>query len=227
MLYAGKPSTYPKEVKNTILSTYKKLDTVSSKKAACPGVVDAYLAVLERDNLAQDKDAPNITELWSDYSGDVKIKVNDLGSAGVSGIFYAKGNRSASYFRHGARGTIVTNNKVKVSKTGNYTFLVKDNAGNEAVQRIYIQVDTAAPVIAASRMKNNKVRLTVTDSGMGLDYVRYTYGNQGSAYFDKGKGKLLELNKKGQVVLGKTKGYVTIYAVDRAGNARLKVFKIG
>ena len=96
MLYAGKSYTYPKEVKNTILSTYKQLSTISSKKVACPGVVDAYLAVLERNNLAQDKDAPNITELWSDYSGTVKIKVNDLGSSGVSGIFYAKGNRDWS-----------------------------------------------------------------------------------------------------------------------------------
>lgn len=227
MLYAGKESTYPKEVKNTILSTYKKLDTISNKKVACPGVVDAYLAVLERDNLAQDKDAPNITELWSDYSGTVRIKVNDLGSSGVSGIFYAKGNRSASYFRHGARGTIVTNNKVKVSKTGNYTFFVKDNAGNETVQRIYVQVDTSAPTITASRMKNEKVRFTIKDVGMGLDYVRYAYSNQNSTYFEKGKGKLLELNKKGQVVIGKTKGYITVYAVDRAGNARLKVFKLG
>ena len=227
MLYAGKSYTYPKEVKNTILSTYKQLSTISSKKVACPGVVDAYLAVLERNNLAQDKDAPNITELWSDYSGTVKIKVNDLGSSGVSGIFYAKGNRGASYFRHGARGTIVTSNKAKLSKTGNYTFFVKDNAGNETVQHIYVQVDKVAPVIKADRTKKNKVRLTIKDSGMGIDYVRYTYSNQNAAYFAKGKGQILELNKKGQVVLGKTKGCVTVYAVDRAGNVRMKVYKLG
>lgn len=227
MLYAGKSYTYPKEVKNTILSTYKQLSTISGKKAACPGVVDAYLAVLERDNLAQDKYTPNITELWSDYSGTVKIKVNDLGSSGVSGIFYAKGNRGVSYFRHGARGTIVTNNKATVTKTGNYTFFVKDNAGNETVQHIYVQVDKVAPVIKADRTKKNKVRLTIKDTGMGIDYVRYTYSNQNAAYFEAGKGKILELNKKGQVVFGKTKGCVTIYAVDRAGNVRMKVYKLG
>ena len=227
MLYAGKKHTYPNVVKNTILSTYKKLDTISSIKVAHPGVADAYLAVLKRDSLSVDTDAPNITELWSEYSGQIKIKVNDFGTSGVSGIFYAKGNHNASYFRHGARGTIVTNNKVKVSKTGNYTFFVKDNAGNETVQRIYVQVDRTAPTIEASRIKGNKVRITVKDKDMGLDYARYTYSNQNVAYFEKGKGTLLEVNKKGQVVLGKKTGIVTIYAVDRAGNFRIKTFKLG
>lgn len=227
MLYAGKKHTYPKTVKNTILSTYKKLSTISSKKAAHPGTVDAYQAVLERDGLAEDTDAPNITGLWSEYSGSIYIDVNDMGTSGVSGIFYAKGNRGKSYFRHGARGTIVTKNKVTVSKSGNYTFFVKDNAGNEVVKRIYVKVDKKAPVITATRLKSNKVKLTIKDSGMGVDYVRYTYSSQKSSYFQKGKGSLLELNKKGEVTLKKKKGYVTIYAVDRAGNASIKVYKLG
>lgn len=227
MLYAGKDHIYPSEVKKAILDSYRQLSSVSKKDASHPGIVDAYQAVQKRGTLKEDKDAPNITELWSEYDGSIHIKVNDMGSAGVSGIFYAKGSHGKGYFRHGARGNIVTKNEVVVKKSGIYTVFVKDNAGNEIAQKIRVTVDKKAPTIQASRKKNGNIELSVKDSVTGLDTVKYTYGKQSKSYFTKGKGKNLKLNKSGKAILKKKKGYVTIYAVDRAGNAGIKIYKIG
>lgn len=225
MLYAGKEHIYPSEVKQAILDSYRELSTVTYKDASHPGIVDAYQAVQQRSSLKEDKDAPNITELWSEYNGTMHLKVNDMGEAGISGIFYARGSHGKSYFRHGARGTIITKNKVVVKKSGYYTVFVKDNAGNETLQKIKIVIDKKAPSIQATRKKNGNIEFQVKDSVTGLAFVKYAYGKQNKAYFTKGNGKNLKLNKSGKATLKKKKTEVTIYAVDRAGNVNIKIYK--
>ncbi len=225
MLYAGRSKTYPASVKQVLSSSYRKLSGISTRKVVCPGIIDAAMAVEQRSKLSLDKKVPSITHLSSDYKGNIKVKANDEGGSGVCCILYAKGKKGKTYFRKGTRGKLVSGTTVKVKKAGLYTFYVKDCAGNETISRINITIDTQAPKI---RVKKNKKKMTlyITDRNTGIETVRFSYGKKEKEYFKKGKGTFWNITKSGNRRLNNKKTYLSVYAVDRAGNEAYKIFKL-
>ena len=220
MLYSSSDHLYPQTVKKVLCDSYKPLSTVSDKNVKHPGIVSALLAVNNRSLLQTDTQAPYFSTLKANYKGAVTINAKDTGSSGVCCLAYEKGNKTASYFKNGTRGARFTGTSTTVSKSGTYTFYVRDNAGNETCKTLQITVDKKAPTISAKKSKKS-VTVTVKDSTTGLKTVKYAYGNQKTSYF-KSKGKKLSLNKKGTAkITKKTKG-VTIYAKDWAGNTTRK-----
>lgn len=225
MLYSVKSGLYPKTVKALLLTSYKPIATVDQNKIANAGVIDAYNAVTNTHMLETDREAPKITKLHSNYKGYVSVRAKDTGGAGVCSIRAAYGKKKAAYFRKGAKGTRIPKNIFRVKKTGTYTIYVRDNAGNFAMKRIRVVVDTTPPKIEMALSKN-KLEIKVTDKGTKVSKVRYAYGDKKASYFQKGaKGNKLTLSK-GKAKLKVRKGVITIYAIDKAGNEKVQVVDV-
>lgn len=226
MLYAGQEQVYPATVKEIILLSYKPLSTLSGTEAAHSGIINASYAVNNRSLLQQDWDMPKVNNLSSDYNGNITIDVCDEGLSGLCGIFCVKGWKDVSYFRHGGKGNFIENDTIKVEHSGWYTFFVRDNAGNEEVQNLYIAVDRTAPVVQAKKKNKKKIVVTVKDKESGVNKVYYAAGKKKISYFQSNKGKKLKIDAFGKTTLKKEKGYFTIYAKDYAGRSNIVTFRI-
>lgn len=224
MLYADGQGLYPENVREILLKSYQPLMEVEEKKVARQGIVSAKLAVENRWLLKTDMEVPSFTTLYADYDGVIHVEGVDAGESGVCVILYAKGKRSAKYFRRGVKGKRVTGNEVVVKDSGDYTFYIKDYAGNETISRLNVTVDTDPPTVRVVRVKS-KIKVTIKDEQTEVTQIRYAYGQQKRSYFASGNGKVMKVKKDGTKILKRRKGYLSVYAVDRGGNVTYKVFK--
>lgn len=226
MLYADKRGLYPENVREVLLHSYQPLLGVKQDKVACPGIISAKLAVENRALLQTDMESPSFATLYADYDGVIHVEGTDAGESGVCTILYAKGKKAIKYFRRGVKGRRINGKEVTVKESGNYTFYIKDYAGNETISRVNVTVDTEPPSVRVIRTKS-KLKLIIRDAQTEVVQIRYAYSQQRKAYFVSGNGKKMKVKKDGTKMLKRKKGYLSVYAVDRVGNVTYKVFKLG
>lgn len=226
MLYADKQGIYPENVRQVLLQSYQPLLGVKEDKVACPGIISAKLAVENRGLLKMDMENPSFTTLYADNDGRIHVEGTDAGESGVCTILYAKGKKAVKYFRRGVKGRRINGTEVRVKESGNYTFYIKDYAGNETISRVNVTVDTEPPTVRVVRIKS-KIKVIIKDEQTEVVQIRYAYSQQRKSYFVSGNGKKMKVKKDGTKMLKRKKGYLSIYAVDRVGNVTYKVFKLG
>lgn len=93
-------------------------------------------------------------------------------------------------------------------------------AADKTLPTIKVKIDMEAPT-------NQPVKVTIqaTDNS-GISKVKYAVGSKSANYFST-KGKILKLNAKGQVTIRINKnGLYSIYAIDKAGNVRIRKITI-
>ncbi len=224
MLYADKDGLYPENVREVLLQSYQPLSGVREEKVARSGIISAKLAVENRGLLKTDLEVPSFTTLYADYDGVIHVEGTDAGESGICTILYAKGKKAAKYFRKGMKGKSINGKEVTVKDSGDYTFYIKDYAGNETISRLNVTVDTKPPIVRAVRV-NTKIKLIVKDEQTEVVQIRYAYGQQKKSYFVSGNGKTMKVKKDGTKILKRKKGYLSIYVVDRVGNVTYKIFK--
>lgn len=115
-----------------------------------------------------DKTAPIMTltpNMTTPTNQDVTVTVN-TSDTDVVVKKYAVGDRPASYF--GTNGTSIDGNTFVIASNGTYTVYLKDNAGNETVQKIDAtnidKVAPNAPVLSASKELPTNEDVVVTIS---------------------------------------------------------------
>lgn len=226
MLYADKRGVYPENVREVLLQSYQPLLEVGEDKAACQGIISAKRTVENRGLLKTDTEVPSFTTLYADYDGVIHVEGTDAGESGVCTILYVKGKKTVKYFRKGMKGKRINGKEVTVKESGEYTFYIKDHAGNETISRVNVIVDTEAPIVRVVR-RGSKIKLIVKDGQTEVAQIRYAYSQQQEAYFVSGNGKRMKVKKDGTKILKRKKGYLSVYAVDRVGNVTYKVFKLG
>ena len=224
MLYADRQGLYPNNVREVLLQSYQPLMEVEEEKVARQGIISAKLVVENRWLLKTDMEVPSFTTLYADYNGVIHVEGTDAGESGVCVMLYAKGKKVAKYFRKGVKGKRITGKELTVKESGDYTFYIKDYAGNETISRLNVTVDTKPPTVRAVRIKS-KVKLTIKDGQTEVVQIRYAYGQQKKSYFVSGNGKIMKVKKNGTKILKRKTGYLSIYAMDRVGNVTYKVFK--
>lgn len=225
MLYADKQGAYPENVREVLLQSYQPLSGVKEEKVAHPGIISAKSAVENRGLLKTDIEAPSFTTLYAEYDGVVHVEGIDAGESGVCTMLYAKGKKAVKYFRKGVKGKRINGKEVTVRESGDYTFYIKDHAGNETISRLNITVDTEPPTVRAIR-KKSKIKLIIKDRQTEVTQIRYAYSQQRKSYFAAGNGKTMKVNKNGIKMIKRKKGYLSVYAMDRVGNVTYKVFKL-
>lgn len=233
LIYGTKKNLYPRTVKSLMLSSYQELPYVDKAKVSHAGMLDAYAAMSNLDNLEVDTKAPTFTTLKAGAKGILTIETSDTSgngspASGVCSVLIAKGKRSKAYFKHGTNGSEVTGTTFTTKSSGVFTVYIKDYAGNETVKTI--TSDKEAPIIKTKVTKSNttrKVTVTVTDEWSGLSKVRYASGRRSASYFEKGsKGSKITIsNHKGSFSTKKA-GTYTIYAIDKLGNQIVKTITV-
>ncbi len=225
MLYAHKDYLPPAVLKQALVDSCRPLATVDSSVVSHAGILDANLAMAQIDGLVQDDIPPTISELYAEYDGVIKVSASDEGVAGIACIMYQKGVQAKAYFQRGARGNLVDGNMVQVKKSGLYTFYVKDHGNLENIQRIYVTVDVTAPDISVKK-KKKKIQLQWSEKNTVIVEARYAFGKHDKNYFLQGNGTLVACKRK-KKIWKKIKGkYLTVYAKDRAGNEKCKIFRL-
>lgn len=155
---------------------------------------------------------------------NIAANVSDNGS-GVAIIKWAAGNKPISYFT--SSGVILSGStpSFSVSVNGTYTVYAKDNAGNARVQTITISnIDVTPPAISLTALPtastNGSVNIiaNVSDTGSGVERIKWEAGNKPASYFAS-SGIILSGSMPSFSV--STNGIYTVYAIDNAGNGNV------
>lgn len=133
-----------------------------------------------------DKTAPTITLPSTNTTGNITVNIVDSES-GVSVRKWASGNQSNSYFA--SNGTTFTGTTISVSNSGTYSVYAKDNAGNETIKTVNVNIPVPAPTftIEASPTTYGQSIVTVAvPSGTTIRKFKYAPGSYDVNYFANG-----------------------------------------
>ncbi|MDD6208687.1 MAG: S8 family peptidase [Clostridiales bacterium] len=224
MIYSYRDDLSPSVVKKYLLSHTKSLSTLAAGSAKITGVPDAKAVVDDFSTLdgAKDMTAPVIGYLRANYKGVVTATVKDNGT-GVARMRIAKGERTASYFKNGMKGSKFSGS-FQVKSSGTYTLYAMDYSRNETVKSIRVTVDKTAPNVGI-KVNGKKAVITVKDNASGVSKVRYAKGKHGTTYFSA-SGKNVSLSSSKATLRNLAKGTYTLYAEDKVGNEKVKTFTI-
>lgn len=146
MLASSNPGISNYQIKKAIINSSQKLDSLSDKVSS-GGMLDAFAA------LNYDNTVPIIKTKVSAIknSNNKTLSVTMTRENGeISKALYAAGNRTASYFDKGKKGTALalTNNSanIRITKSGTYTVYAIDAIGNESVKTVKVTVLTVSKV---------------------------------------------------------------------------------
>lgn len=219
MLYAYHPDITADAAKQVLVNSVTKMSALNNKVYA-GGMVNAYQA------LAHDFHLPQITiQQEKQKSANVlTVDVSTIGGAQVDKVLWAEGNQNYDFFQQGTVGNALTNNQLKVTKSGTYTVYAMNKNGMQNVKTVNCKIGSA-PSISVT-VKNGKkaanriMKVKVTDSDKNLKAVYYVAGSHTKSEFSNREiGKKLKLNSSGKVnVTGKKGKKYTFYAEDKAGN---------
>lgn len=144
---------------------------------------------------------------------------------------YAKGIRDVKYFA--TQGTVFTEDTVKITEPGDYTFYCKDSSGNEAVQ--YVKI----PSISAPYLLNlesypitddMKLEIYVEASNSApIKLVKFAAGIQPESYFANSGTTVGTENYVSYTFQDGTpnaSGVYTFYTCDESGNAAVQYFNV-
>ncbi|MDO4553635.1 MAG: S8 family serine peptidase, partial [Lachnospiraceae bacterium] len=232
MIYAKNSQLYPSDLVKILAGSVTSLSNLNGKVSS-GGMINASAALKNTDSYVQTKDTtpPSISVKVTPYQkyATATISVKDTGSTYLVLSRYAKGKKSASYFKNGQNGTTF-GTTLKLKSAGDYTFYAMDAAGNTKIKYVKITFDTKSPSVSL-KVKKKKKRYQVTikakDSQSGMKYVRYLTGRKKASQFKNGKkGKKITLKSSKSVLTLKKKGTYSFYFRDKAGNSIVKVLKI-
>ena len=232
MLYAKNSQLYPSDLVRILTASTTPLTNLKGKISS-GGLINASLALQKTDSYRQTRDntPPSISVKVTPYQkyATVTSSIKDKGSTYLVLSRYAKGNRSASYFRNGQKG-LAFGKTLRLKSAGTYTFFAMDGAGNTRVRRVKVSFDKKAPSASfkvKKKKKSYQITITAKDSQSGIKSVRYLAGKQKASKFKKGKrGKKVSLRSGQGTLTVKKKGTYSFYFQDKAGNFIVKVLKI-
>lgn len=244
LLYSCHEGLYPAAVRNCILQTVTPLPNKESTplpssmfyaqdKLAAPGVPNLYAALSAPEFLLSDTDTPELSVTLS-YSADflrLTIAADDSGNSGVRSLRYASGTKTVRAFRNGTAGTAISNNTLRLAKSGNYTFYVSDYAGNETILHYRLNDDVTAPVIYATLHTSPSGRLhriiaEIYEEESGIASVYLAEGDYSADTFPLESARLLS-GSVNRINLNLTApGTYTMYATDIRGNTSTTSFTI-
>lgn len=233
LLYSYDKNLHPLAVKNIILKTLKPIPELKDS-ILYPGIPNAYRAVQEINHINEDS-IPPIIKLETIYEREkltVPINVVDEGGSGVRVIRWLAGKREIADFNRGTTGAAIENNKLILSKAGEYTIYASDYSGNEVIQFYKVEDDTRPPRISFSYSvskdyKTRDVNVKVVDTESGIRRVKYLPGNKkASSFLPVGSGTELELVDGSATFKVKKDGIYTLYAIDNRGNQVVKPIEI-
>ncbi|MBO5198203.1 MAG: S8 family serine peptidase, partial [Lachnospiraceae bacterium] len=226
MLYSLQDNLSPQTVRELILSTRKELDELNGFMAY-PGMPSAYNALLNREQLISDTDAPTLTfeTVYDQARLNVILTPDDNGGSGIRTVRYAIGTKELSYFEQGTAGIRIQDSVLSLNKAGTYTFYVSDYAGNEAVYPYTVEDDKTPPEFRVSYAVSKNYRtitvsMRVLDSQSGLKQVKYLPGEHTADDFRSASaGTSVHTSVRGYATLKLDKpGTYSLYAVDYRGN---------
>lgn len=233
LLYSYDENLYPFVVKDIIISTLKPIrglkDTI-----LYPGIPNAYKAVLEMPNAGWDIIPPYI-DVKTDYkNGDltVSVKVEDEGGSDVRVIRWLAGIRQLEDFNRGTTGLAVENDRINITKAGNYTIYASDYAGNESIHIYEVEDDIIPPKISynytvSEDYKSRIISVKVVDEQSGIRRVKYLPGiKMAYDFLPAGSGTELELKEGRSFFNVKNDGIYTLYAIDNRGNQIVQAIDI-
>lgn len=193
------------------------------------GNITTAIKIYNVDTIAPDVSLDTNTDDWTNKDVAISVAVKETGS-GVDIIKWANGDKDASYFR--SNGTTVKDNLFKVSAIGTYSVYVKDNAGNETVETIYVgNIDKAEPSISLSSPPSDWTNSDVTVSatittgsktGSGnspISVKKYAKGTYNTTNFPVSTSSDLTSDN---TFLMTSNGTYTVYVRDEAGNSATK-----
>lgn len=211
LISAYKPTVTNRQIKNSILNTTQKLDSLSGKLVS-GGMLEAYAA------LNYDTTSPviQVTQQPVAKSNNKKLIINvTRPNSQITTVHYAKGVQNIDYFEGGIYGTALefngTEASLTVSKSGSYTIYALDNLGNEAVYTEKVDVLKVTKVSLATTQKTLKkgqtfqLKAAVNPAGV---YTKLTYKSSNT--------KIITINSKGKVT-AKGRGIATITVLSDNG----------
>lgn len=189
---------------------------------------------------ASDSKKPTLTVSVSNdkpTNKNIVIQVTAKDSSGIKIVKYAKGVKTAAYFK--SKGTIIkldTNKlrKVTIKSSGTYTFYTQDKAGNVTTKKVVISnIDKTLPVLShtlsTSEFTNTsvKIQIKVSDKDSGIKNVQYLSGKKEEKDFINNSGiKEIKLSKGTGTITLSNNGTITLLVSDKAGNKLLKTVTV-
>lgn len=151
LIYAYREDVYASQVKELMIQTRKPLSSLDSY-VMYPGIPDALAVVHSLELLQADHQAPylSVTTGFEQDTIALSVQAFDAGVSGIRRIKYSYGTRTAEYLLERDAGTLVTGDRLLLTKPGYYTFLAEDYAGNYTLLNYYVADDTTPPVVEAS-----------------------------------------------------------------------------
>lgn len=181
------------------------------------------------DTISPDVYLEKNTNDWTNKDVSISVAVIETGS-GVNTVKWAEGNKDTTYFKD--YGTIVKYNTFTVSSIGTYSVYVKDAAGNETVETIYVDnIDKAEPSISLGSPPSSWISSSATISatittgsktGSGnspISVKKYVKGSYTTANFPISESSNLNSDNTFPIT---SNGTYTVYVKDAAGNSSVK-----
>lgn len=189
------------------------------------------------DNI--DKTPPSVdytfnTTKATTNSVTVNLTVKETG-AGVKEVKYLSGDKTAADFVEADKNQQSTTIKLasgkgsfKVSKSGKYTVLATDKAGNQSVTVLEVKnIDTTKPTLSLNySVINQKATITYSakDTGSGISSIKYLKGKVTDTASEKWESAK-DVTKAGKFSVTSSGNY-SVMAKDAAGNAVIQVINV-
>lgn len=183
-----------------------------------------------------DKTEPSLTTKLSTTkptNGSVKISITTSDKeSGMKEAMYMSGKKKSEDFIEGKSTLIKLNDSdkgsFKVKKNGNYTVLVRDNAGNEAIKVVSVKnIDTEAPIAYLNYSVMNQAATVVVDAwdeGEGIGSIKFLKGNVTKFDDERWETKAKEV-KDGSFKVTSS-GKYSVLVEDLAGNQTIESIDI-
>ena len=233
VLYTLGRGLYARNVRDVIFGGVKPIDSFSSIMTHA-GIPSLYGALKGSDALDHDTYAPILDVELKYRKGDLVLQLTtaDIGDAGINSVRYFTGRKDAAYFAGGGQGSVISGNKLMLSKGGIYTFYIVDYAGNYTLKTLKIVDDLLPPTISNIKIRyDNEAGLfnidaEVSDYQSDVRTVKYLQGVHDAAEFSNSTISALKPDEADVVHFTVAEeGTYTLYASDNRGNSAVSLIR--